>query len=473
MRRWPELSFVFFMFVFHISGCGRVEKIRVGCFPLHSSQRKIEWICCEFFGEAVHRLDGERFLITPLDWLQGQLDPDSLYSRTYVVGYAQRVGMDAAVLISGEDLSTDGTALRFEMIGTQDIQAVSDTTVIISFPLDQNPCFRVAERMLAPLCGRSFDVKETGFNRSGPWELYTGGRWMEYIGEGDRAEAVYRQILSMDSTHARTRIRLASILIDRIVAFRKEGRYTEDLAVEAAGLLRGDFFTDGFAPSRHRLLGQLYILTEHWNRAEASLEKALELDPDDANTYWNLTRLHPSRYRDLGYRNKWTILRRAIDLNPGFIRAWIDLGQLYQSQLRYRQAEKVYRSLLDIYPNSLDALLALGKLYTLRNDVLNIIDIYTRVLEIDPGKGSAYYNLGIAYYNDEREEEAVRFFKRAVEMEDHADSHFYLGVIYAKRGEKERAVEHLRRRIRLKKGNEDPFAEQARELLYDLLHENQ
>jgi tetratricopeptide (TPR) repeat protein len=92
------------------------------------------------------------------------------------------------------------------------------------------------------------------------------------------------------------------------------------------------------------------------------------------------------------------------------------------------------------------------------------------VLEIDPGSGEAYYNLGVAYYNDEAIQEAVRFFERAIEMEDHPESYYYLGVIYAEAGDKDRAVSFLRERIRLRKGFDDPYAEQARELLYELLH---
>jgi tetratricopeptide (TPR) repeat protein len=105
--------------------------------------------------------------------------------------------------------------------------------------------------------------------------------------------------------------------------------------------------------------------------------------------------------------------------------------------------------------------------------VINIIQTYKKVLAIDPKNIIAFFNLGIAYYFDEKLEEAKGFFQRAIALGNHLDSHLYLGVIYAQQDEKDKAIHHLRVRIRYRSGSDDTYAEEARKLLYDLIHEDE
>ena len=91
-----------------------------------------------------------------------------------------------------------------------------------------------------------------------------------------------------------------------------------------------------------------------------------------------------------------------------------------------------------------------------------------QMILLDPVK--AEFAETIAYYNDDKEDEAARFFQKAVELDNHGDSYFYLGVIHANRGEIEKAIEYFRGRIRLRQGPEDFFAEEARKHLIRLIH---
>ena len=127
--------------------------------------------------------------------------------------------------------------------------------------------------------------------------------------------------------------------------------------------------------------------------------------------------------------------------------------------------------MITINPRSLNALLGLGRLYAYRNDVLRIINVYQRILDIDPTCTVAYYNLGIAYLNDHKEDEAFRLFKRAIELNEHPDSYYYLGIIHTRRGEREEALAAFRSRIRLRRGQNDAFAEEARKHVVRLLSE--
>ena len=50
------------------------------------------------------------------------------------------------------------------------------------------------------------------------------------------------------------------------------------------------------------------------------------------------------------------------------------------------------------------------------------------------------------------------------------NAHLYLAYLYDVQGKKEKAIEHLRERIRQRKGLDDEFAEEARKRLFDLVH---
>jgi len=264
---------------------------------------------------------------------------------------------------------------------------------------------------------------------------------------------------------------LASVLLKKSFYLQSKGKYADDIYIETAKIINKTLAADSTDEVIYRLLGELYIQRSLWNKAESVLKKALQLGKDDPFLYFYLTRLHPSRYRKMGFRNKESLLKQTLKLDPAFERAWIALGDYFFFRTRVGKAEKTYKKLLEIHPVSLDGLLALGKLYFSRNDILSVINVYKKVLTIKPDYAEAYYNLGIAYYNSGKEDDAIRFFKKAIELNNYVDSYFYLGVIYAKRGEKDKAIEFLRKRIHFRKKLNDPFAEEARRLLFKLLHD--
>ena len=112
----------------------------------------------------------------------------------------------------------------------------------------------------------------------------------------------------------------------------------------------------------------------------------------------------------------------------------------------------------------------MSKLYIARSDVEQIIDIYEKILQVDPVNAEAFYNLGITYYHIENLKTSARFFERAIHVNNHLDSHYYLGLVLKELGETDRAIEYFRARVRRKRDSDDPVAEAARQQLYELTH---
>jgi Tetratricopeptide repeat/Glycosyltransferase family 9 (heptosyltransferase) len=99
--------------------------------------------------------------------------------------------------------------------------------------------------------------------------------------------------------------------------------------------------------------------------AEQLLRSALELEPENADRYYNLGVVIHDRVRRL---EAIELYRRAIDLNPNYINAWINLGIVLKEQGRVKEA----------------------------------IDVLDRAVTLDPAHANAQYNLGLALLLDGR-----------------------------------------------------------------------
>jgi tetratricopeptide (TPR) repeat protein len=218
-----------------------------------------------------------------------------------------------------------------------------------------------------------------------------------------------------------------------------------------------------------KLRFNLSVVQGSWNRSEALIKKVFSLNPNEASLYFLAARLHPSRFRALGFKNREQLYKRAIALNPAFVKAYLALGDLYYFRQNMEKSETVYRDLLRINPESVDALLALGKIYLYRGETVQLIETYERLLKNRPENPEVIYNLGIAYYNQNLYDRAIQLFQMAGDQYRVSDAFYYLGVIFMKLNRTEEAVESFRRRIDLRHGQDDFYANEAVKFLYQLL----
>lgn len=216
-------------------------------------------------------------------------------------------------------------------------------------------------------------------------------------------------------------------------------------------------------------LGQCYLYARKWNEAEQALRRARACDSLDSKIYLSFAQLHVSRIRELGFQDERELCARALALNPLDAEAAIALANQLLLANRREEAIALLEKYRRLNPNHLPVLMMLGRIYLTRNELLQTLPLYQHILELDPRNADAYYNLGIAYYNQEDYDNAIRFFERALRLNDHADARLYLAYIHEKRQEIDRAIQYLRERIRLSTGEHDTFAAEAREHLYNLL----
>ncbi len=72
------------------------------------------------------------------------------------------------------------------------------------------------------------------------------------------------------------------------------------------------------------------------------------------------------------------------------------------------------------------------------------IEQYQRATEGEPNNADRYMELGAAYYIAHRWDDAIQAFEKAIQLNmSLGHAHYYLGVLYAAKGDKARAKKEL------------------------------
>lgn len=137
---------------------------------------------------------------------------------------------------------------------------------------------------------------------------------------------------------------------------------------------------------------------------------------------------------------------------PGPERAgdWHDRGMELEDEGEPEEAMSAYRRALEIEPGFADAHLDLGRLLHERGEVAQAERHYRQALAARPEDATAAFNVGVALQDQERLSEAAEAYQAALAIDpDLADAHYNLSGIYETLGKPEDAFRHLRTYRRL------------------------
>ena len=97
------------------------------------------------------------------------------------------------------------------------------------------------------------------------------------------------------------------------------------------------------------------------------------------------------------YDQAITFSKRAVERDPGNVRAHFLLGMGYRAKGMVDEAISEYNKSLETNPNNLLALCSLGDAYLAKGMLDEAITVSKRTVQLDPENSSGHYNLGIAY----------------------------------------------------------------------------
>lgn len=233
------------------------------------------------------------------------------------------------------------------------------------------------------------------------------------------------------------------------------------------------------SPEIHNNLGRVHLRNGETQEARREFEKALELDPRNADALLNLANLDALDGRTTQAER---LIQRALQVDPNSVAAlaqlaelrrrrgdlegaiglyrqaltidrqpfvYLGLGDVLQRAGRHPEAVEAFRSALELDPDSATAHYDLGVTYGKMGRLEEAVDAYERALELQPEGVQAaktLNNLGALAQAEGDLETAATFFERAVEATpDHLESQYNLAMLRLRRGETEGALELLER----------------------------
>ena len=180
---------------------------------------------------------------------------------------------------------------------------------------------------------------------------------------------------------------------------------------------------------RYYRLGQVQLEQGKTLQAIESVDRALKLDPQNAEAHYLLGFIH---YQQSEYKHAEKEFRKALKLNPYYTDAHNHLGLVYREMQEYDKALSEFQAALN------------DKSYKAPERI--------------------YLNVGHLYLARSMYPEAIASFQKAVALSpEYLRGRLGLGTAYARSGQKDLADKELRKVVAL--GPDSPEATEARQLL--------
>lgn len=188
------------------------------------------------------------------------------------------------------------------------------------------------------------------------------------------------------------------------------------------------------------LMGVVCIFKSDHDTAVRYLQKALSVNPNDAETHLNLGLAFMAMRRVSSAQSEF---ERSLKIKPDQPVAWYNLGNAMASSGRHDQAIACFESALALNPNYVDCLNNLsvslkesGRL----EHALQVIDI---AIGIDPARSTLFDNKGTIFLRDARYEEAREAFEQAIRLGGNIASKLNLSTALKQMGDELAAAEIL------------------------------
>lgn len=225
-------------------------------------------------------------------------------------------------------------------------------------------------------------------------------------GDYATAETAYKKVIELDSNHADAHANLASV-------YRQLMKYTEangEYKIAAVNIKDDpDLFSEwGFC------LGKV----DEWDTAIARLQTAKDLSPDSIDYtnlgwgYYNAAQNDNKAKNETAAQAKFAqgkeVLQKAVELNPKFDAAHLNLGITYTGLGEYQNAVDSLTKANILHKDWVIGVNELGVAFRKLNNLPEAISQFQKVIKIDDKFALGYFNLGEAQNKLGRKKEAKK-----------------------------------------------------------------
>ena len=241
--------------------------------------------------------------------------------------------------------------------------------------------------------------------------------------------------------------------------YELQGKYSEAADVYRAvtsktpktkeGLIAADLLESISIPM-HFEQAKRYLDKGDTDGALKEINTILEISPDNPVALFNAGILY---FRANMLADAQFYLKKAIEKDPGYVQAHLQLGLVYQAALKFEEAEAQFKKVISLNPEGRDANIAKLRLGIIKEEAafLNLmIGVYRlinaknyvrateeleTIITLIPNNHLARFQLAIILEDMDRREDAIIELKKVLEIKpDYTRGHLFLGQLYEKDG---------------------------------------
>jgi superkiller protein 3 len=185
-----------------------------------------------------------------------------------------------------------------------------------------------------------------------------------------------------------------------------------------------------------RALAINYLHLSREDDAEAAANRALQMNPNDAESYYVIWAANGKKPSDQS-------IRKALILDPNLVMAHVDLATAYFFNTRdYNKAADHYKKAVELAdsPQLRDYL---GTTFRSQGYFPRAIAEYQKAIDLDPNFAPAYMNLGITLFYMNKFNDSIERERKAISINPrYPDSYFFLARGYEATNKPQMAIKN-------------------------------
>jgi tetratricopeptide (TPR) repeat protein len=187
--------------------------------------------------------------------------------------------------------------------------------------------------------------------------------------------------------------------------------------------------------------------TSYWRNSESLWTHTLGCTSDNSIAHMNLgVTLTLQGRLDEAIEH----LQKALQINPGDAEAHDNLGGALFQKGNVDEAMAHYQKAIQLKPDYAEAHYNLANMLAQKDQFAEAIAHYQKAIQLNPDFAEAHYNLGVVFGMQGRLDEAVEQYRKAIQtIPDYADAHGNLANVLAAQGRLEEAIPEYRRTLEL------------------------
>jgi len=225
----------------------------------------------------------------------------------------------------------------------------------------------------------------------------------------DHAISLFQSALEQDNRYALAQAGLGEAYW-RKYEQTKDPQWAEQAKKSSAAAIK----LNGKLAQVYVTLGMIQTGTGEYDQAIRNLQKALLLDPLNADAYRGLA----NAYGKIGkLKEAESTYRNAIAVRPNYWAAHNDLGAFYFRLGHYDEANKEFQTVVQLTPDNARGYSSLGAVAYEQKRYDAAEKMYEKSVALKPTQ-TAYANLGVLYFTQGRYQDAAHWFELATQMND-------------------------------------------------------